>query len=57
MFDTDEVRRARQDLVKLAKPQEGVDALKDKFKGPLKPIPGVVDKSIAQPRAAREQPW
>ena len=40
-----QLRRDRQDLEKLAKPQEGVDALKDKFKGPLKPIPGVVDKT------------
>ena len=44
-INTAQVRRERQDLQKLAKPQAGVDALKDKFKGPLKPIPGVVDKN------------
>jgi hypothetical protein len=39
---TEETRHDRQDLVNLAKPQEGVDALKGKFPG-AKPIPGVVD--------------
>jgi hypothetical protein len=41
---TQEIRRSRQDLVPLAKPQSGVDALKGKFPRPTTPIPGVVDK-------------
>ncbi|HJX30172.1 MAG TPA: OBAP family protein [Thermoanaerobaculia bacterium] len=36
-------RRERQDLVPLAKPQQGVDVLKGKFPRPTKEIPGVVD--------------
>lgn len=40
---TEDVRRTRQDLVGLAAPQEGVDALKGKFPGATRPIPGVVD--------------
>jgi hypothetical protein len=43
-----QIQRERQDLEKLAKPQEGVDALKDKFKGPVKPIPRLVDKNAAK---------
>ena len=43
-----QIRRDRQDLEKLAKrTQNGVDALNDKFKGPVKLIPGVVDKNAA----------
>lgn len=42
-IDTDERRQARQDLVPLARPQSGVDALKGAFDGPTRPIPGVVD--------------
>jgi hypothetical protein len=37
-------RKMRSDLTKLAKPQEGVDALKGKFKGPVQSIPGVQAK-------------
>ncbi|WP_141733870.1 OBAP family protein [Oligoflexus tunisiensis] len=37
-------RKLRSDLTKLAKPQEGVDTLKGKFKGPLQSIPGVQAK-------------
>jgi hypothetical protein len=47
-IDTKEKRRERQDLVKLAKPQSGVDALNGKFTGPTKEISGVVDKNAAQ---------
>ena len=39
-----ETRAGRQDLVKLAKPQEGVNALQGKFERPTSPIPGVVPK-------------
>lgn len=39
-----EKRKKRSDLVKWAKPQEGVDALKGKFKGPVQSIPGVQAK-------------
>jgi hypothetical protein len=41
---TSEKRKTRADLVKLAKPQEGVEALKGKFKGPVQSIPGVQAK-------------
>jgi len=47
-IDTEETRRERQNLVKLAKPQSGVDALKGKFAGPTKAIPGVEDKDAGQ---------
>ena len=40
-LNTNEKRKGRQDLVKLAKPQVGVDALKGKFNRETKPIPGV----------------
>jgi hypothetical protein len=39
-----EKRKTRSDLTKLAKPQEGVDAMKGKFKGPVQSIPGVQAK-------------
>ncbi|WP_037454188.1 OBAP family protein [Skermanella stibiiresistens] len=44
---TDEIRQDRQDLLPLAHPQSGVDALKGKFPGRTQPIPGVVDKTAA----------
>lgn len=47
-IDTDERRRDRQDLVPLANPQRGVDALKGKLSGPTRPIPGVVDKNDSE---------
>lgn len=43
-INTEERRRARQDLVPLAKPQMGVDALKGEFPGPTQPIPSVEAK-------------
>ncbi|SFU65046.1 OBAP family protein [Halomonas korlensis] len=43
-IDTTERRRARQDLVPLANPQSGVDALQGEFPGPTQPIPGVEAK-------------
>lgn len=46
-IDTEARRKARQDLLPLARPQAGVDALKGKFPGPTRPIPGVVDKAAA----------
>jgi hypothetical protein len=46
-ISTAERRAARQDLVPLAHPQEGVDALKGRFERPTQPIPGVVDKNAA----------
>jgi len=42
--DTAAIRRSRQTLAPLARPQEGVDALKGKFGRPTKDIPGVVAK-------------
>jgi hypothetical protein len=44
-ISTEERRRQRQDLVEMAHPQAGVDALEGAFVGPTDPIPGVVDKS------------
>lgn len=42
--DTEETRRKRRDLVPLALPQAGVDALQGEFPGPTESIPGVEDK-------------
>jgi hypothetical protein len=47
-ISTEERRRARQDMMPLAHPQEGVDALKGAFPGPTEPIPGVVHKRAAR---------
>lgn len=49
-IDTDARRRARADLVPLARPQRGVDALKGRFEGPTQPIPGVVDSQAGATR-------
>ena len=43
-----EKRRERQDLVDMARPQEGVDALKGKFGRPTAEIPGVAPKTAAR---------
>ena len=48
-IDTQEVRRERQDLRTLTKPQMGVDALKEEFGRPTESIPGVVEKQADQP--------
>lgn len=50
-LSTPKTRQNRADLVPLAHPQAGVDALKDRFNRPTEPVPGVVDK-----RAAPEPP-
>jgi hypothetical protein len=50
-ISTSETRNRRQDLVGLAKPQEGVDALKGAFSGATQPMQGVIDK-----RAASQNP-
>jgi hypothetical protein len=42
--DVAKKRTAREDMVSLARPQEGVDALAGKFKRETKSIPGVVAK-------------
>jgi hypothetical protein len=44
--DSAEKRRQRQDLVSMAKPQMGVDALKGSFGRPTRDIPGVVDRQL-----------
>jgi hypothetical protein len=49
-LDTAEAREARADLVPLAKPQGGVDALAGMFPG-AKPIPGVTDNGDDATRA------
>lgn len=46
-INTAEVRRSRSNLRRLAKPQEGVDALKDAFEELTRNIPGVIDKGSA----------
>jgi hypothetical protein len=47
-ISTEDRRQARQDLVPLARPQSGVDALKGAFPGPTRPIPGVVDQDATR---------
>lgn len=42
-IDTEKKRAERQDLVPLARPQRGVDAMAGQFEGPTEPVPGVVD--------------
>lgn len=46
-IDSQEKRKKRHDLLKLAKPQSGVDDLKGKFPRPTQEIPGVVDKEAS----------
>lgn len=49
--DSNELRRKRTGLEKSARPQSGVDALKDKFDRSTRAIPGVVDKGEAKSRS------
>lgn len=51
--DTGRLREQRRDLRALAKPQEGVDALRDAFPAAT-PIPGVVDKRAPTEPAPRD---
>lgn len=44
-IDRDETRQERTDLIPMARPQAGVDALKEAFPGPTESIPGVEDKN------------
>lgn len=46
-MNTEEIRRERQDLIDLANPQNGVNAIRHKFDGTLQSIPGVEDKDTA----------
>jgi hypothetical protein len=46
-ISAEERRRQRQDLIEMAHPQEGVDALTGAFERATEPIPGVVDKSAS----------
>lgn len=41
--DTAERREARRELVPLARPQQGVDALEGRFEGPTEAVPGVTE--------------
>jgi len=50
-----QLRAERQDLVSLARPQEGVDALRGHFPK-ARPIPGVVDKAAASRSAETADP-
>ena len=49
---TDETREKRRDLVSAARPQCGVDALRDRFGGETKPVPGVSQRSDGCPSDA-----
>lgn len=49
-MSTEERRQSREDLIPLARPQSGVDALKGEFPGPTRPIPGVTDKESSANR-------
>ncbi len=51
-ISTDERRRDRQELEPLARPQEGVDAMRGAFTGPTQPIPGVTDRNAAPRRTS-----
>lgn len=44
-IETKEKREERKELISKANPQEGVDAIKDKFPGPTESIPGVESKN------------
>jgi hypothetical protein len=50
--NTSELRKDRQDLVALAKPQSGVAALKGQFSGPTREIAGVKDTKAS----AKDEP-
>ena len=47
-MDTAARRKAREDLVPLARPQDGVDALKGEFERDTSDIPGVVDRAATK---------
>lgn len=49
-----EVREGRADLVELAKPQMGVDALRDQFPNAAPNIPGISDSSASNPASAAD---
>jgi hypothetical protein len=46
-----QIRARRQELLELAHPQHGVDALLGAFPGPVEPIPGVEEAGLAEPPA------
>lgn len=50
-FSMRERREARRELSALARPQQGVDALKGRFTRPTTSIPGVVDATAVPPQA------
>jgi hypothetical protein len=50
--NTSELRKGRQELVALAKPQAGVDALQKRFPGPTQAIAGVRDTAAS----AKDEP-
>ncbi len=49
-LDTSEARRERADLASLARPQGGVDAMKDQFANAQGSTPGVTDNGDASTR-------
>ncbi|UJH89656.1 hypothetical protein LZ575_11215 [Antarcticibacterium sp. 1MA-6-2] len=44
-IDPVEKRKQRKDLISKANPQEGMDAIRDKFPGTTQSIPGVESKN------------
>lgn len=46
-IDTADTRRNRDELRSLARPQSGVDAMKGRFPGPTREVPGVADQAAA----------
>lgn len=50
-IDSSKTRSKREDLVPLARPQSGVDALHGQFPRPTRPIPGVSDVRASVPQS------
>lgn len=50
-IDPEKIRRERESLRPLAKPQEGVDVLKERFGRETRELPGVTDRPAAAPGA------
>ena len=53
-ISTEERREQRQDLIELAHPLEGVEALQGAVDRPTAPIPGVVEKGNASAQAPQD---
>ena len=53
--DSQKLREQRRELIDLAKPQVGVDALKDKFPGPTEPLDGVEEDGLKEKAVEEKQ--